>query len=119
MDFYPGLHDGGGSGTAVLKRKGHDENRDIEQSLWKLLEGETGSWELSEAAISFIAGPGLGLGPWPGMWLCSRKGGDKRQSRGSVRRVHRAGWWRRQGEWGLRTPSRGCFEIIQIEEVLI
>ena len=53
--FYPGLD--GGAGTAVLKRKGRDESRDVEQSLWKLLEGETGSWEASKAAISFITGP--------------------------------------------------------------
>ena len=34
--FYPGLdgHDGGGVGIADLQRKGRDESRDVEQSLW-------------------------------------------------------------------------------------
>lgn len=44
-------------GIADLQRKGRDESRDVEQSLQKLQERETGSGEASEAVISFITSP--------------------------------------------------------------
>lgn len=42
--------------AGTFEKEGHDASRGIGQSLWKLLEGETGSGEPSEAEISFTAG---------------------------------------------------------------
>lgn len=42
--------------ASTFEKEGHDASRGIGQSLWKLLEGETGSGEPSEAEISFTAG---------------------------------------------------------------
>lgn len=56
-------------GIADLQRKGHDESRDVEQSLWKLQEGETGSGEASD----FIHNKSEELRPPPGKWLGGRK----------------------------------------------
>lgn len=95
--FYPGLdgHDGGGVGIADLQRKGRDESRDVEQSLWKLQEGETGSGEASD----FIHNKSEELRPPLGKWL----GGRKRRRQRPVPWKSLPSWTvGRAGEAGLK-----------------